>query len=67
MVERFVDDGLTVIILANSDNGKADVLAAGVAERILPALGGQISPGRQLLREGVREFDISDNESGSCE
>jgi D-alanyl-D-alanine carboxypeptidase len=37
-ISRFVDDGLTVIVLANSDNGKADVLAAAIAERFLPIL-----------------------------
>jgi CubicO group peptidase (beta-lactamase class C family) len=42
-ISRFVDEGLTVIVLINADNGKADALATGIAQRILPTLGEQTS------------------------
>jgi len=37
-LSRYVDDNLTVIVLANSDNGSASALAGGIASRLVPAL-----------------------------
>jgi D-alanyl-D-alanine carboxypeptidase len=37
-ISRFVDDKLTVIVLANSDQGNAGSLAQGIARRIEPTL-----------------------------
>ena len=37
-ISRFVDDKLTVIVLANSDNASADTLASGIATQYIPAL-----------------------------
>jgi D-alanyl-D-alanine carboxypeptidase len=37
-ISRFVDDKLTVIVLANSDQGNAGILAQGLARRIQPNL-----------------------------
>jgi hypothetical protein len=35
---RFVDDGLTIIVLANSGNARPEVIARGVASLYLPDL-----------------------------
>ncbi len=37
-IARFVDDRLTIIVLANREGGGADALANGIAEFYLPAL-----------------------------
>ncbi len=37
-IARFVDDGLTVVVLTNSESGDAGALANGIAEYYLPVL-----------------------------
>jgi CubicO group peptidase (beta-lactamase class C family) len=37
-IARYVDDGLTVVVLTNSDHGDAGRLAQGIAGRVLPVL-----------------------------
>ncbi len=37
-ISRFVDDRLTVIVLANTDDGRAGSIAQDIASRVLPAL-----------------------------
>jgi CubicO group peptidase (beta-lactamase class C family) len=61
---RFLDDKLTVIVLANQDGGRAESLAAGIAEFFIPALSenapkplaDNIPKMTQFLKEVVIDF-----------
>lgn len=55
-IKRYLDDGVTVIILLNSDSGNPISFANGVARRVLPTLRGHAIPdGNPQITKQLRE------------